>query len=249
MFRQVNSGFWRTKLVNVGWLKGRHCARPHLDAMSETVTLGQLLGTYLRELVAQELLPREGVAVLLENGSMCDDLKERVAISDYGRLIAHLALQKQQGFIKDSVHDRLVIPLQTKLQPRQAKVVDFYAVPRPKVERFVYAVASFQGDEAQNQLSFEEGDVLLVLHAKEGAEWALGERVDNGVRGLYPVDFTAAQRTPRAAASAAKQTSLRHTDGAIPFSSPRNVEAPPAASVAMASLRPWALSGLACSRT
>lgn len=72
----------------------------------------------------------------------------------------------------------------------------------------------------QNQLSFEEGDVILVLHAKDGAEWALGERVDNGIRGLFPFDFTVANSAPRATAAAAAAT-------AAPLSQQEQQDVPP----------------------
>ncbi len=74
--------------------------------------------------------------------------------------------------------------------------MDFSSIPYPSTPSYVVAQADFRGDETKNQLSFLKGDKLLVLRAKPGAPWAIGERVGSEVRGLYPVQFCAEAGPP-----------------------------------------------------
>jgi hypothetical protein len=82
------------------------------------------------------------------------------------------------------------------------------------------ALKDFRGNEEKNQMSFLRGDKLLVLRAKAGANWHIGERVGSEVRGLYPVDFVEASTlsSPRPARVqvqpiAAKPSTARNPSG------------------------------------
>lgn len=61
--------------------------------------------------------------------------------------------------------------------------LDLDRLPRPAQRRYVWATTPCAG--GPKQLALATGDRILVLHAKEGVEWAIGE-LDNGARGLYP---------------------------------------------------------------
>jgi hypothetical protein len=103
--------------------------------------------------------------------------------------------------------------------------MDFSSIPTPASPVIVVAQADFRGDESKNQLSFLKGDKLLVLRAKPGAPWAIGERLGSQVRGLYPVEYC-----KDAAAAPTQKTSApgRDPPGVIKLSSqepPRAVAA------------------------
>lgn len=176
--------------------------------MSTTTTLGRAFVEFLRDLVSRQILEKNAVTLLLENAAEVDDLKRVVEVGDKFVLAQHLKTQKNAGKLTDSMYERLLAALETKEEPQKQQqqqvkpILDFYALPRPAVERIVRATQAYEAVDPVNQLSFSAGKMILVLHQKAGAEWAVGELLDNtGARGLFPVSFTMDPTTTSAAAT------------------------------------------------